>query len=498
MYQSGLLLFWVESEEYGHGLMVVGVLAYLAYRRWDSTWIESRRDGWLCIPLAGVAFVFAISGEASGIHLISYYSIWLFAVATMLGTGGARLVKKLLFPLLIVLLLFPLPNPYGPMLTSKLQLISSMMGVWFIRTMGGSVYLEGNVLDMGAGIKLLVAEACAGLRYLFPLMSLGAIAAYIIRAPSWIRIAIFLVTIPITLVMNSIRIAVTGLLVEGGNTTHTEGILHLFEGWVVFVVASVILWVVAWGLIKLQPGSPNLSDVLFFEAEKVVDSGDVVTLPTQHRQGADNARLWGVAAFALIAALSSGLLAARVPATLDRKPLSEFPMQIGDWVAHEDRLPPNIEAVAGASEYYYGDFHAPSGGVVNVYIAYYSTQRHGQVPHSPKVCIPGAGWTIESNSPVIIPGGSGNLLKANRILSTKGDRKAITYYWLKQGSTSYNQEFITRLNLIKFSLLENRTDGALIRLVTDVMAGESLEAAESRLMRFSPDFVSIIPTYVPD
>ena len=94
------------------------------------------------------------------------------------------------------------------MLTSKLQLVSSVIGVWFIRLFGGVVFLEGNVIDMG-NTKLMVVEACSGLRYLFPLMSIGAIAAYLMKAPVWIRVFLFLSTIPITIFMNSFRIAVT-------------------------------------------------------------------------------------------------------------------------------------------------------------------------------------------------------------------------------------------------------------------------------------------------
>src|SRR5207253_2194127 len=95
-------------------------------------------------------------------------------------------------------------------LSQKLQLWSSQLGVAVIRLFGISVYLEGNVIDLGS-YKLQVVEACSGLRYLFPLMTLGFIAALFFRAPLWKRSILFLSTIPITVLMNSFRIGMIGI-----------------------------------------------------------------------------------------------------------------------------------------------------------------------------------------------------------------------------------------------------------------------------------------------
>ena len=494
MYQSGLLLIWSQSEEYGHGLMVVAVLAYLvARRRGDYLPLRPGNAG-LSIALAVVALVFVVLGNASGIGLMSYYGFWLFGLAAVLAVGGFGLLRKLLVPLLIVLLLFPLPNPLGPMVTAELQLISSNFGVWFIRLFGGSVYLEGNVLDMGV-TKLLVAEACAGLRYLFPLMSLGAIAAYIMRrTPLWMRWTVFLVTIPITIFMNSFRIGVTGMLVAGGGAKHTEGFLHFFEGWVVFVVAALLLLGVIWVLIKLLPGRQRLFDVLSLQAGNTAASqptgSGAYRLPM--------VALWLITILMVLAVLVSGVLSSRGEPKLERKPLNEFPAQIAEWSAQVGRLPSTVEEVAGASDYFYGDFTGDSGAMVNAYVSYYETQRHGRIPHSPKVCVPGGGWVIESQSTTTIQGKSGDAFAVNRIVSVLGGRRVIAYYWIKQGSGTYLQEFLARLDLVRLSLLENRTDGALIRLFTEVRPDETLDIGDARLKRFAAGFVGLIPAYVPD
>ena len=493
MFQSGLLGIWLQSDEYGHGLMVAGVLAFLVGRRWGIYRPTVRGHVGIAIVLALLGFFFAVLGQASGIALIGYYGIWMIGLAVVMAVGGFDFLRKLMVPLLIVPLLFPLPNPLGPMVTAELQLISSKFGVWFIRFFGGSVYLEGNVLDMGGGTKLLVAEACAGLRYLFPLMSLGAIAGFIMQAPLWMRWAVFLVTIPITIFMNSFRIAVTGILVEGGGAAHTEGFLHFFEGWVVFIAASALLLGVIWVLTRLLPGRQRVIDVLNWQAQDGAGEPS-----TAGKLDLPKAGLWSITALMYLAFAGSTLLGGRGEQVPDRKSLDDFPVQIGEWTARVDRLPSMVEEVAGASEYFYGDFSSASGEAVNAYISFYKNQRHGQIPHSPKVCIPGGGWVIESQDAVTIRGKGGAAFDVNRLVTGLGGRKVISYYWLKQGPRTYRQEFLARLDLVRISLMENRTDGALVRLVTEVKPGETLDAGNARLQRFAAEFVGLIPAHVPD
>ena len=496
MYQSGLLSVWTQSEEYGHGIMVVAVLAYLVARRWSSYRPTLPGHAGVAIALAFVASIFSVLGQTGGIPLVSYYGIWLFGLAAVMATGGFGFFRRLLVPLLIVPLLFPLPNPLGPLVTAELQLISSKLGVWFIRMFGGSVFLEGNVLDMGAGTKLLVAEACAGLRYLFPLMSLGAIAGLMMRAPVWMCWTVFLVTIPITIFMNSFRIAVTGMLVTGGGAAHTEGFLHFFEGWVVFIVAAALLLGVIWLLTRLLPGRPGLVDVLSWELENAPHARPAARQPESYRF--PGKPMWSITVLAFLAIAGSVVLAGRGEQVPERKSLNDFPVRIGGWTARVDRLPSLVEEVAGASEYFYGDFSAASGEMVNAYISYYENQRHGKIPHSPKVCIPGGGWVIETQNTATIQGQAGSPFVVNRLVTGLGQRKVISYYWLKQGSRVYREEMLARLDLVRISLLENRTDGALVRLVTEVRPGESLDAGDARLKSFASGFVGLIPAYVPD
>ena len=494
LFDAGLLLTWIEDEEYGHGLMVIGVLAYVLYRNNDALMASPSSPSWLGVIVSGAALVMFLLGELSGIAPIRMYSIWIFALAASFSLGGWPLFRKLLVPLLIIFLLIPLPNVLGPMLTSQLQLISSKLGVWVIRSFGGVVYLEGNVIDMGGNARLLVAEACAGLRYLFPLMSIGAIAGYLMRAPIWMRWAVFLATIPVTVFMNSFRIGVTGLLVDAYGMSHTEGFLHFFEGWVVFVASLIILVLFAWLLVKMLPGKSSFASVFSFEhlfGNSSLTKQRNVTWLTKPPVIIFMSSL-------LIAVVATTPLADRDDSPVASKPMSSFPLALGDWKANETRLPVSIETSADASDYYYGNFLSPDNKRINLYIAYYEDQKLGAAPHSPTLCIPGDGWVIRSDTPIPLTARNGKTIYVSRLMMTKGDKTSIAYYWLKQGDRTFSQQFKARLDLIRFAITKNRADAALVRLVSFVDSGESIENADARLNDLATELLDVLSDFVPD
>ena len=494
LYQSGLLVIWLEDEEYGHGMMVLGILIYLLYRNRKILLTTPISASWIGILVSLSALLIFSLGELSGIAPMQMYSIWLFAVAATFSIGGWRLFRKLLIPLCIIFLLIPLPNVLGPMLTSQLQLISSKVGVWVIRLFGGVVFLEGNVIDMGS-VKLLVAEACAGLRYLFPLMSIGAIAGYLMRAPVWMRWSIFLATIPVTIFMNSFRIGVTGLLTAAYGSSHTEGFLHFFEGWVVFVASLSILIGIVWMLIRMLPDSPALSKVFSFD--HIFDTKDT-TYSDNNQNWQTSYAVKVMLGSLIVAVIVSSPFAERKDSAVASKPFSNFPEMLGKWRANESRLPASVVESVAASDYYNGTFTSSEGKGINLYISYYADQKLGPAPHSPELCIPGDGWKITSNTPFLLQDKKGDSIEVNRLIITKGEHTIITYYWLKQGKKIFRQQYMARLDLIWFAIKENRADAALIRMVSEVASNEKIEDTDARMQEMATELLDVISDYVPD
>jgi exosortase D (VPLPA-CTERM-specific) len=489
VYHTGLLQVWILDDEYGHGLLVIAVLSYILYQQRSELYSSSVSYSVFGFVLSIFALFLFFLGEITGILPIRMYSVWFFAIATVFSVGGWALFKKLIVPLGILLLLIPLPSLL--VITTELQLISSKLGAWFIRLFGGVVYLEGNVIDMGS-IKLLVEEACSGLRYLFPLMSLGAIAAYLMKAPNWMRWSLFLITIPITIFLNSLRIAITGLLVDIYGVKHSEGFLHFFEGWVVFLLALLSLFLFAWLLTYFINDKPNVFDVFRLDAVQNKVKADI-----NHSYTNKKGLIVLVLCFISAMLISTPIFEKANP-VIAKKSLSEFPEKLGNWIASESRLPVSIEEVAGANDYYHGFFTKAGAEPVNLYISYYYDQKQDRAPHSPNICLPADGWEIKSDTPYTIKIDSNKSITVSRLVITKGEKMAIAYYWIKQGEYVFYQKIMARLDLLRFALTEGRTDAALIRMLTKVNATETIDEADNRLKEVALKVIKVLKSYVPD
>ena len=274
--------------------------------------------------------------------------------------------------------MFAIPLPYfiDSELSWRLQLISSQLGVFFIRLFGVPVYLTGNVIDLGV-YKLQVVEACSGLRYLYPLLSLGFLAAYLFQAPLWQRALVFLSAIPITIVMNSFRIGMVGLLVDRWGTQQAEGLLHFFEGWVIFIACAAILAAEIWLLARLGPAR---SFFQVFNFPKVTAS--LAQAPQSEIGQFASPYSLSVAPVCSGSSVVLPLLrsAGIVP---ERLRFISFPANLGPWQGRPSLLEPQIEHALGLDDYIMSDYSKPKNGVVNFYVAYYASQRKGIITPFP-------------------------------------------------------------------------------------------------------------------
>ena len=186
------------------------------------------------------------------------------------------------------------------------------------------VFLEGNVIDLGV-YKLQVAEACSGLRYLFPIMSFSYVFAVLYRGPVWHKIVLLLAAVPIAVLMNSFRIGVIGVLVDRYGIGQAEGFLHFFEGWIIFLSCIAILFGMAVTMRLLSGDRPPLGDAIDL---------DFTGLGAQLRRvttiaPAPSLTVAALATLALSAAWSFAPARETVP--MERDPYSLFPMSFAGW-----------------------------------------------------------------------------------------------------------------------------------------------------------------------
>jgi exosortase D (VPLPA-CTERM-specific) len=387
--------------------------------------------------------------------------------------------------------MIPLPNFLYNNLSAELQLISSDIGVMVLRLVGLSVFLEGNVIDLGS-FQLQVAEACSGLRYLFPLTSFGFLLAYLYRGPVWQKAVIFLSTLPITVLMNSFRIGVIGILVEYYGIAMARGFLHDFEGWFVFMACVGILFAEMWLF-------------AFFSRRRFVDVFEVDVPPLSKflaffPRNASYIPAASIVVVFLITSYTVSNFQAREEVVPPREQLSTFPLVLDDWKGQERAIERVFLEQLKLDDYLMANYGRSDDRVpVEFYVAYYDSQRKGASVHSPRSCLPGGGWKIEEFDQYQINdvGPDASSVRVNRVLIKLGTNRQLVYYWFQQRGRNITNEYLVKWYIFWDSLTKNRSDGALVRLVTPVPEGMDLAEADQRMETFLRKVDPLLAYYVP-
>jgi exosortase D (VPLPA-CTERM-specific) len=480
VYRDGIALMvdrW-GTDEYNHGPLIPVIALYLLWLRAKDISAADLRASWLGV--AGVLFALAVMllGNLSAVLTISQYGLILAVAALAVAATGMKGLKWLWVPLVYLIFMVPLPAFIENRLTAGLQLISSDLGVAVIRAAGYSVYLEGNVIDLG-NYKLQVAEACSGMRYLFPLMSFGYLCAVLFRGRWWQRALIVLSTIPITILMNSFRIGVIGILVNNYGIEQAEGFIHDFEGWVVFMACVAILFLQIWVFARME--KRRFSEAFGLDIPPL---SDLTALLGKARPALPV--LASVAVLSVAAGLSF-VVTRPEPVLPEREKLSMFPLAIGDWRGREGFVEDVYLDALKLSDYLIAYYGRPMDRApVELWIAYYDTQVGGASVHSPKACLPGGGWQIEKMDEHTIAnvGPDGEAMVVNRAVISLGDVSQVVYYWFDQRGRQITNEFAVKWYIFEDGLRMKRTDGALVRLSTMVDDRSELAAADARLEEF--------------
>jgi len=487
---AGVVLFsygieWMlhnwETPEYNHGYLIPPVAFYLLWLRAralaDSP-ADTGSSTWGGFALVALALVVNALGLMSAVVTISEYAMVLVIWGLALAAAGASGMRLLWVPLVYLVFMVPLPNFIETRMTTGLMLLSSEIGVSVIRLAGLPVYLEGNVIDLGT-YKLQVAEACSGMRYLFPLMSFGFLAAVLFRGQWWQRLILFVATVPLTILMNSFRIGVIGILVNYFGIEQAEGFLHDFEGWVVFMACVGVLFIIIWIFARME--KQGFLQIFGLDVPAVADLGYLV------RHSRPTKPILASTALLALAILVSLAMPRPVTVVPERAPLSTMPLNVADWTGREEIMDKVYLDILKLSDYLLAGFTRPDDPApIGLWIAYYDAQTQGATVHSPQACLPGGGWRINKFTQRDIagvgPDGSG--IRVNRVEISLGEQRQLVYYWFAQRGRVLTSEYLVKWYIFQDGLTQNRTDGSLVRLTTPVIDSEDIAAADARLEDF--------------
>ena len=267
---------WWNDENYSHGLLIPVIIGYI---------IWSQRDKFARVPvrpatlLGAVAIVFALFALWAGVAGAELYMQRLSLILLLAGITvyfwGLSLLRLLLVPFTLLFLAMPIPAIIFNKIAFPLQLFASRCAVWSMSVLGIPVLRQGNIIELKPlnsfdTKKLEVVEACSGIRSLMTLVTLAVVFAYFTHSPSgdppkggrfgwlksyWFWRAAIIVgsAVPIAILTNAFRVSGTGILAHYYGTAVADGFFHSFSGWVIYIVAFILLFGIGMILDRFKP-----------------------------------------------------------------------------------------------------------------------------------------------------------------------------------------------------------------------------------------------------
>lgn len=484
LYRESAVRLWGQwqTEDLSYGMLVPLIVIYLIWEKREQLARLPYRFSWFgFIPLA-VGIFFYWLGELGGEYYSLLLSSWLVLVGLCLIHLGWAKVREIAFALLILPVMFPFPAIVNNQITLKLKLISSQVGVQLLHWYDMPAFRQGNVIDLGF-TQLQVVDACSGLRYLFPIIITGLLLGYFFRLRYWKWALLVMLTVPVIILNNGLRIAVTGVLFEIFGPVVAEGFFHDFAGWFTFMTAFVLLLPFVF---LLRRGDKRPIDPVP-ERDKAFSA--VKTPP-----------LFAVAMIVLLLGGSLGAFQGiefreRIPL---KKSLSLFPSVVAQWQGQHQYLDSIFINELDFSDYTMIDYRDRDKNLINLYVAYYESQRKGESIHSPSSCLPGGGWQFKGSRVLELDIPKRDypvqLMRAEMRL---GEQRQLTYYWFQQRGRYLTKAYELKLYGLWDALTKKRTDGALVRLIGDIRPGETVADAEQRLQQFTRRIIPLLDDYIP-
>jgi exosortase len=250
LYYMGI--HWRDSADYSHGFLIVPLTIVFIWERLPKLKRAAIDPSWwgvLPLLLGSAALVVG----RLGVELMSMRVAFVLTLhGIVLLTLGRSIYRILLFPLLFLFLMVPLPQSLVNIIAFPLQLIAADVAVNGLFLVGVPALREGNIIHL-AHSQLFVAEACSGLRSLMALGTLGIVFAYFFRKNLIERAILVFSTIPIAIAVNSFRVFLTGMLTARYGEEFADGAIHQLEGFLTFGLALVLLLLEAWLMKLLWP-----------------------------------------------------------------------------------------------------------------------------------------------------------------------------------------------------------------------------------------------------
>jgi exosortase D (VPLPA-CTERM-specific) len=307
---------------------------------------------------------------------------------------------------------------------------------------------------------------------------------------------LLLAAAPIAVFMNSVRIAVAGILLQYFGVEWLDGFTHFFEGWVIFMSSVVILFGLAWVMLQLNPRKMSLSEALDLDTDALLPQIARLRLVRPSR------------ALITAAMLMIGLVAVwpfipeRSATAPERSSFAVFPQQFGEWrqFGAERQLTPEVAEILGADDYHTVQFsRSPTAPAIDFFAAWYRDLSLDGVQHTPEICLPAAGWEIAKVERVDIADdlGQPGSFKINRVIIQKDEERMMVYYWFTHMGQVIPTNAGTKFSVLTKGAMAGRLDGAIVRLIRPIGEDQSQAEVEAEMNGLLKEILPELPRFVP-
>ena len=481
---SGLSNIWVNDADYSYALAIPFVSGFIIWQRREAIINTPITVSWTGSLLFVFFLIISLYGILGSSPSAVRPAIPLTILTLTLFCFGKKMFRIMAFPLALLIFMIPLPTVFQTRIGVPLQTVSTGVGEFILRLLGVSVFVEGNIIDLGI-IQLQVVEACNGLRYILPLLALGVVFVYFFEHIRWKQIVLVLSTIPTAILSNALRIAITGYLAQNYSLTIAEGFFHGFSGWLIFIFALFIMFNFYLIMRLLFPNNP-------------VQKGSALSLKSQSQVSKPRHHISAVfiaSGFLLVVGTLSYATAA-LPQLRIQNGFTQFPLTVNGWQGRVETLDTKIIELSGAEDAFNGIYRSQTGDVVSLYIGYRGSPfvESENFFHSPSVCLPSFGWVtlaISNHEISEVPGF--DKIVVRKMLIEKMGYRQLVYYWFQTKNRVSSNVNVNRLHLMYHALRKDITHDLFIRPMTPLKPTETVKDATGRLDQFVRDVtVSIL------
>jgi exosortase len=230
---------WLSDDDMGHGFFVPVVVGWILWQRRGELRSLSSAPAWWGLAIVLLGLIQLAVGTLGVEFFLSRTALLITLAGAVITACGPAVFRRMLFPFFLLFFMIRIPAIIYNQITLPLQLLASQVAESSLMVIGIPVLREGNVLEL-ANQKLSVVEACSGIRSLLSLSFLALVYGYFFETKIWMRVVVFCLTIPIAIIANAGRVTLTGVL-AATRPELAAGFFHLFEGWIVFMIAMLLL-----------------------------------------------------------------------------------------------------------------------------------------------------------------------------------------------------------------------------------------------------------------